>query len=119
MFRYIDVSRPCWLLRACSVGGVRQQFSNAENVRLSLDSSKFISAAAQHLGVDGDTSSCPSLHPGGYLFLATRSGEATLVRNHAVQTSCGASIALMSPSQLQRKFPWLNVEDISLGAFGT
>ena len=46
----------------------------------------------------------------GYLFLATATGLETLRTNHTTQTSLGAKVALLTPSELKTRFPWLNVD---------
>ncbi|CAB3656035.1 Monomeric sarcosine oxidase [Paraburkholderia rhynchosiae] len=69
------------------------------------------------LEVDGNKPAI-DLHEGGYLFLATPAGEGVLRENHALQRSLGANIDFLSPSALQDKFPWLNVDDLAAGAYG-
>ena len=58
------------------------------------------------------------LHEGGYLYLATQAGEATLRENHALQKQHGADVALLSPQQLAERFPWLALNDVVLGSLG-
>ena len=38
--------------------------------------------------------------------------------NFKLQKAQGADVELLNPQQLTSKFPWLNVEDVSLGCFG-
>lgn len=69
-----------------SLGGIRQQFSNGENVQLSLFGSKFIERIQEHLGVPGSDPVDIQYRPGGYLFLATSpTGAEILHENHLVQ----------------------------------
>ena len=56
-----------------SLGGVRQQFSNRENIEIGLFGAEFVKNIKEHLAVDGE-----SLDVGwverGYLFLASNEG---------------------------------------------
>jgi glycine/D-amino acid oxidase-like deaminating enzyme len=100
-----------------SCGGVRQQFSNPENVEIGLFGHHFVTAVGDYLSVDGET---PELawRERGYLFLATEDGMATLAENHVVQTGLGADVVMLDPDQLKARFPWLRVDDLAGGSFG-
>jgi FAD-dependent oxidoreductase domain-containing protein 1 len=100
-----------------SCGGVRQQFSNPENVEIGLFGHHFVTHVSDYLAIDGEVPDL-SWHEHGYLFLATESGMTTLAENHVVQTGLGADIALMDPDQLKARFPWLRVDDLAGGSFG-
>ncbi len=102
---------------ALSAASIRQQFSTPLSIQMSLYGIDFLRHIGDQLEVDGHKPSI-DLHEGGYLFLATPGGEATLRENHALQTRLGADIALLAPDALQEKFPWLNVEDLAAGAYG-
>jgi FAD-dependent oxidoreductase domain-containing protein 1 len=100
-----------------SAGGVRQQFSTPENIRMSMFGAAFITEAGEHLMVDGEVIELPFVE-WGYLFLATATGFETLRTNHTTQTSLGAKVALLMPSELKGRFPWLNVDDLAGGCYG-
>ncbi|MGE0118709.1 MAG: NAD(P)/FAD-dependent oxidoreductase [Dongiaceae bacterium] len=100
-----------------SAGGVRQQFSTPENIQMSAFGAAFIKSVGEHLSVEGETAEVPFTE-WGYLFLATDSGLDTLRGNHTTQTSLGAKVALLTPSELTARFPWLNVEDLVGGCYG-
>ncbi len=102
---------------ALSAASIRQQFSTPLSIQMSLYGIEFLRNIGDLLGVDGNKPSI-DLHEGGYLFLATAAGEATLRENHALQKRLGADIDLLSQDALRAKFPWLNVEDIVAGAYG-
>jgi len=102
---------------ALSAASIRQQFSTPLSIQMSLYGIEFLRKIGEMLDVDGSRPSI-DLHEGGYLFLATAAGEATLRENHALQTRLGADIELMSQDALQARFPWLNVEDLVAGAYG-
>jgi glycine/D-amino acid oxidase-like deaminating enzyme len=102
---------------ALSAGGIRQQFSTAVNVSLSLYGIDFLRRAGDLLAVDGDRPDL-GLVEGGYLFLATAAGLDTLRRNHALQTSLGADINCLDTPALAARFPWLATEGLAAGSFG-
>ena len=100
-----------------SGGSIRQQFSTPENIEMSRFGFEFLRAAGERLAVDGEAPDI-GLHERGYLFLASQAGRAVLEANHAVQQAHGADIALLEPSALEARFPWLSIEGIALGALG-
>ena len=102
---------------ALSVGGIRQQFSTPENILLSLFTAEFLRNSQGRLAVDGDPPDLGFVE-GGYLFLATESGVATLAANHAVQTSLGAEIALLDRGELKTRYPWMETTDLAGGSVG-
>lgn len=85
---------------------------------MSLFSCEFFRSLGHHLGVEGEDPPDVNFVEGGYLFLATAEGEPVMRDNFSVQRSVDAAVELLTPSQLQEKFPWLNTEGISLGCFG-
>ncbi|CAN7667053.1 FAD-binding oxidoreductase [Trinickia sp. LjRoot230] len=102
---------------ALSAASIRQQFSTPLSIQMSLYGIAFLRQLGDFLEVDGSKPSI-DLHEGGYLFLATPAGAATLQQNHALQTRLGADIRLMDRDAMKAKFSWLNVEDLASGAFG-
>ena len=102
---------------ARATGGIRQQFSTPENVRIGLFGSHFVRSAGDYLAIDGEA---PDLawREGGYLLLATQETLPTMRENNAVQRSEGADIALLTPAELERKFGWLNTKGIAGGCNG-
>jgi glycine/D-amino acid oxidase-like deaminating enzyme len=102
---------------ALSAASIRQQFSTPLSIQMSLYGIDFLRNIGELLEVDGNKPSI-DLHEGGYLFLATAAGDATLRENHALQKSLGADINLMDQQVLKARFPWLNVADLMSGAFG-
>jgi FAD-dependent oxidoreductase domain-containing protein 1 len=100
-----------------SAGGVRQQFSTPENIQMSMFGAAFIKTVGEHLSIDDEVVDLPFTE-NGYLFLATATGLETLRTNHTAQTSLGAKVALLTPSEMKARFPWLQVEDLAGGCFG-
>ena len=100
-----------------SASGIRQQFTAPVSIRMSQYGLDFLRAAPEALAVDGDGPAL-GLKEHGYLFLASEAGAAVLRENVAVQRGEGAAIALLDPAALAARFPWLNTDDLALGAFG-
>ena len=102
---------------ALSAASIRQQYSTAINVDISLYGITFLREIGERLEVDGDRPEI-GLKEGGYLFLATARGEAAMRASNALQTGRGADIALLDPEALVARFPWLSTEGIALGSLG-
>lgn len=100
-----------------SAGGIRQQFSNQENILISKFGAQFLKDINQYLKVDDDVINIDFVE-NGYLFLATEKGLPILEKNHSLQTSLEADVSLLDANQLKRKFSWMNVDDIAAGSFG-
>ena len=102
---------------ALSAASIRQQYSTAINVDISLYGITFLREIGTRLEVDGDRPDI-GLKEGGYLFLATARGETAMRASNALQTGRGADIALLDPEALVARFPWLSTEGIALGSLG-
>jgi glycine/D-amino acid oxidase-like deaminating enzyme len=102
---------------ALSAGGIRQQFSAPVNIRISQYGIGFLRRAAELLAC-GDEPAPIHVNEAGYLVLAQAPGLEHLRRNQALQASLGARIALLSPSDLQARFPWLASADLAAGCLG-
>lgn len=100
-----------------SLGGMRQQFSTPENIAMSQFGIGFVHELPALLEVDGET---PDVHfiEGGYLFLANSGQAPALQASHRIQREHGATVVLLDPAALGRRFPWLNLDGIQLGSFG-
>jgi FAD-dependent oxidoreductase domain-containing protein 1 len=104
---------------ALSASSIRQQFSQAVNIALSLWSIAFLRRVADELAVEGEMPPQIGLVEPGYLYLAgSAEGESTLRRLHPLQTRAGADIALLEPAAMASRWPWLNTGDLALGALG-
>lgn len=102
---------------ALSASSIRQQFSTATNIEISLYGIDFLRHVGNLLEVNGDKPAI-SLTEGGYLFLATPEGAPVLAENHALQVSLGADIEHLSAIGLAQKFPWLATADLAAGCWG-
>jgi glycine/D-amino acid oxidase-like deaminating enzyme len=86
-----------------SASSIRQQFSTPVNIRMSQFGLVFL----REMGIP--------LEEHGYLYLGAADA---LERLHGMQKASGADVALLTPAQLARRFPWLNVDDVELGSLG-
>ncbi len=102
---------------ARSAGGIRQQFSTPENIRMSQFAMTFLRNADENFTVDGDAPGLP-FTANGYLLLASEKGKAVLENNVAIQHAEGAETAFLETDALRQRFPWLNCDDIVAGSFG-
>ncbi|MDZ7867324.1 FAD-binding oxidoreductase [Acidovorax sp.] len=102
---------------ALSASSIRQQFSTDINVLISAYGIDFLRNVGALLACNGDVPDV-GLHEGGYLYLATAAGEATLRDNHALQRRHGADVALLAPDELAARFPWLALQNVVLGSLG-
>ena len=102
---------------ALSAGSIRQQFSTAINIEISLYGVEFLKNIGTLLAVDGERPEI-GLHERGYLFLATEAGAATLRRNLALQTKLGADIRYLDRTGLADRFPYVAAADIAAGCWG-
>jgi glycine/D-amino acid oxidase-like deaminating enzyme len=100
-----------------SLSSIRQQFSSPINIRAGLAGVAFLREVKQKLEVDGEAPDLP-LTENGYLYLASEAGAGTLRDNHVVQTREGADIALLSPAEIEARFPYLSADGVALGALG-
>ena len=99
---------------ARSVGGLRQQFSTPENIKLSKFGVTLVKNLKQEFGPDADI----GFKEQGYLICATPEGLPILEENHAVQIANGADNVLLRGDELAARFPWLVTEGIAAGCFG-
>jgi FAD-dependent oxidoreductase domain-containing protein 1 len=102
---------------ALSAASIRQQFSSAVNIRISLYGITFLRSIAEHLTVDGERPEI-GLREGGYLYCATEAGAGVLRENQALQAEEGADILYLKPEELSARFPWLRVDDLAAGTWG-
>ncbi|MEM7223780.1 MAG: FAD-binding oxidoreductase [Pseudomonadota bacterium] len=101
-----------------SWGGVRQQFSNKENILMGLYGVDFVRRAHEILAVDGEDPPDLGFKENGYLFLASERGRSVLEANQRLQAELGAHTVLLEPAQMEARFSWLNTEGLALGCYG-
>lgn len=93
-----------------NAGGVRHQFSNVANIRLSIESIRMFEHFRGEVGFDID------FHQDGYLFLlSSPESVAAFRQNVDVQRSCGVDVAWLDAADAERLAPGLDAEGV-LGA---
>ena len=102
---------------ALSASSIRQQFTTPINIRLSLAGIDFLRRVGDELAVDGQQPSI-GLTEAGYLYLASATGAPSLRARHSLQCTLGAAIELLDIAALQRRWPWLATDGLTLGAHG-
>ena len=97
-----------------SVGGIRQQFSTEENIRLSQFGLALIRDLEQAFGPGADV----AFREQGYLTLVPPEAAERLGEIVAMQRRLGAATLMLDPGQLASRFDWLSVEGLGAGVFG-
>src|SRR6266852_1537030 len=90
-----------------NAGGVRHQFSNAANIRLSIESIGALERFADEVGQPID------FHQDGYLFLlSTQAGVETFRRNVALQRRLGVDVEWLDAQDAARLAPGLRADGV-------
>lgn len=96
-----------------SVGGIRQQFSHPANIRLTQQSLPVFETFKEEFEVD------IRFRQVGYLFLAQE--ESTwrdFLSGVEVQKNHDVPVEVLSPEDIETRWPYLNVSDLKGGTFG-
>jgi sarcosine oxidase, subunit beta len=90
-----------------NAGGVRHQFSNDANIRLSIESIRLLEHFADEVGYAVD------FHQDGYLFLlSTPSSVETFKRNVAQQRALGVDVQWLGADEAERLAPGLDATGV-------
>ncbi|MDL2409920.1 FAD-binding oxidoreductase [Rhizobium calliandrae] len=100
-----------------STSAIRQQYSNPINVKISQFGVEFIRNFHDNVQVDGEAPEI-GFHENGYLFCATEAGLDIIRENVEIQQANGADTVLLTPGEIQERFPFINVEDLAGGSWG-
>ena len=93
-----------------NAGGVRHQFSNEANIRLSIESIRALERFRDEVGADVD------FHQDGYLFLlSSPSSLEAFRRNVSLQRACGVEVEWLDAADAARLAPGLDAAGV-LGA---
>ncbi len=101
-----------------SAGGVREQFSLPENIRISQYSLGIYESFDEIMEVDGDKAHA-EFKQRGYLFLANEKNWTTIKKHHEIQKDLGAEVSLVSIDDIRELIPHMKTEDLVGGAFNS
>jgi glycine/D-amino acid oxidase-like deaminating enzyme len=102
---------------ALAAGGIRQQFSTPENVLMSQFGFAFMSEAAEALATAAGAPDL-GLRPLSYLRLGTAEHAIVFEAEVEMQRRMGASPSLLARADLERRYPWMRLEDVAAGVLG-
>jgi len=101
-----------------SAGGVREQFSLSENIRISQYGIKVFEHFDEIMDLDGDPAHA-EFKQNGYLFLISKKNSPIIRKNYEIQKGLGAHVSLLSIDDLKKLIPHLNTDDLVGGSFGS
>lgn len=93
------------------MGTLNQHFSLPENIELAKYSVEFLRNIHVHLGYDVDIQYIPT----GALTLASEQYAERMEQNVTILNELGVKNILLTPSEIQQKYPWINTHDVKLG----
>src|SRR3990172_10095771 len=97
---------------AKSAGGIRHQFSNEINIRMTIESLRILKDFEDEMETKID------FRQNGYMFIAaTEKTLSEFKKNIALQKSLGIKVDLLSPQEIKNMVPHLNTDDILSGTF--
>lgn len=99
-----------------SVGGIRQQWGTAINIRICRESVAFYERASALLDV-GDGEVDIGFHQNGYLFLATQESLPEFERRAAMAQELGVPVRILTPSEAAGLVPGMVVDDLAGASF--
>jgi FAD-dependent oxidoreductase domain-containing protein 1 len=101
-----------------SAGGVREQFSLPENIKISQYGLNIFENFDEIMGIDGEPAHA-EFKQNGYLFLATEENWPLLKKSFEIQRALGAGVSLLTADELKDCIPHLNTVDLAGGSFGS
>lgn len=106
---------------ALSTSAIRQQYSNPINVKISQFGISFIDGFSERMTkfYEGEVSPDLGFKENGYLYCHSPEGVEAAKARVDLQRSLGAHTVFLEPGPLKDKFPWLNVDDLGGGSWGS
>jgi sarcosine oxidase subunit beta len=94
------------------IGGIRQQFSTPAAIRLMQENIKLFSQMEEEFNQSVE------FHQGGYLFLAHHPNMVDVFKkNIDIQKKENVNVSLLSPEEVSKVIPELNIEGVLAGAY--
>ena len=100
-----------------SAGGVREQFSLPENIKISQYSIDIFENFDEVMEVNGEPAHA-EFKQRGYLFLADETNLPTIKKSYTIQKNLGAHVSLVSIDEIKKLVPHINTDDLVSGCFG-
>lgn len=106
---------------ALSTSAIRQQYSNPVNVRISQFGIEIIRSFPELMAPFYPDEPAPDLgfREHGYLYCCSPEGAEAAKTRVELQRSLGAGTVFLEPGALKERFPWLNVDDLGGGSWGS
>ncbi|MFW6115179.1 MAG: NAD(P)/FAD-dependent oxidoreductase [Thermodesulfobacteriota bacterium] len=101
-----------------SAGGVREQFSLPENIKISQYGLSAFENFDEIMAVDGEPAHA-EFKQHGYLFLGGEENWPSIRKNYEIQKSLGAQVSLLAADELKELIPHLAIDDLAGGSFGS
>ena len=98
---------------------IRQQFSNAVNIRISQFGAAFIKSFRERLRGDPEVPEI-LLQSYGYMYLSDKEAFADVLKEcQELQSSLGAGTRIMLPDEIAERYPFYQLDDIIVGSHNT
>ena len=106
---------------ALSTSAIRQQYSNPINVKISQFGIEIIRGFRERMAPFYANEPAPDLgfKEHGYLYCCSPEGVEAARERVELQRSLGAHTVFLEPGPLKERFPWLNVDDLGGGSWGS
>lgn len=106
---------------ALSTSAIRQQYSNPINVKISQFGIEIIRGFRERMAPFYPDEPAPDLgfREHGYLYCCSPDGVDAAKARVELQRSLGAGTVFLEPGPLRERFPWLNVDDLGGGSWGS
>jgi len=106
---------------ALSTSAIRQQYSNPINVKISQFGIDIIRGFPERMAPFYKDEPAPDLgfKEYGYLYCCSPEGVEAARERVDLQRSLGAHTVFLEPGPLRERFPWLNVDDLGGGSWGS
>ncbi len=109
---------PTYAASSLSTSAIRQQFGTPPNIRMSAYSIEFLRRVREMLSVEGFEANIGLREP-GYLILGTPDQVPGFQAKNANQRACGIKTELLDQDQMYQRHPWLRVDDLGIGSYGS
>ena len=106
---------------ALSTSAIRQQYSNPINVKISQFGIEILRGFQERMAPFYTDEPAPDLgfKEHGYLYCCSPEGVEAATERVELQRSLGAHTIFLEPGPLKERFPWLNVDDLGGGSWGS